>query len=203
MAAAVILSCAVMAAEAASRADFLNAAPEDNMSAVQFTGGAAGSTTHFPPLSTLQPASTVHSAKGTTAQGMVMAGFASVAAAAASACGASAPFLCAFSTGIALMQATHPASKRAQASSALMENRAELTRLFVPARNTASRMRPTLVAHVGSVFASTLFPPNMTLRHVEEDEGAARDLKYMKILRGSLLSYKFSSIHTKFHFCEI
>ena len=110
MAAAVILSCAVTA-EAASRAraDFPNAAPEDNMSAVQFTGGAAGSTTHFPPLSTLQPASTVHSAKGTTAQGMVRAGF-------AWACGVD----CASSTGISLMQATHPASKSAQASIALM-----------------------------------------------------------------------------------
>jgi hypothetical protein len=55
-----------------------NEAPEDDMSAVQLAGGAAGSTSHFPPLlSALQPASTVHSGKGTTAQGMVMAVFAS------------------------------------------------------------------------------------------------------------------------------
>ncbi len=53
MAAALILSCAVMAVEPTSRADFPNTALKDDMSAVQLTGGAAGSTTHFPPLSTL------------------------------------------------------------------------------------------------------------------------------------------------------
>ena len=70
----VILSCAVMA-PATSKADFptvvANVAPEDDIRAVQLTGGAAGFTTHFPPLSNVQPASTVHWAKGTIAQGMV------------------------------------------------------------------------------------------------------------------------------------
>jgi hypothetical protein len=70
----------------------------------------------------------VHSAKGTDAQGMVMAVFGAATVAAAAACaarGAAAWFLCAFLTGTALMLATHPASTSAQASVVLMSVRVQ------------------------------------------------------------------------------
>ena len=91
---------------------------------MQLTGGAAGFTTHFPPLSNLQPASTVHWAKGTIAQGMVMAVFGAVAE-----FGMSSLFLCSFLTGIVLMLAT-PASTSAQARVALTDLMAARVQLF-------------------------------------------------------------------------